>query len=123
MAAFGPENEVEFESFWTTDFQRHRLEDHDPAQVLRQADVIFARDTMTGTKLLVWGKRFLHQKIKAVPNGEEFRYTPFTINCDFGPELRALLMLIAVVRGRHDLDDAGALWAVDEEFDTSTEAA
>jgi hypothetical protein len=131
MAAFGPENEVEFESFWTTDVQRHRQEDHDPAHVLRVADVIFAKDVMTGTKVLVWGKRFLQQKIKTIPDGVEFRYLPFVINCDFAsPELRTLLMLIAVVRGRHDLDAKflkmiGAALAgepLDEEFD-ETEAA
>jgi hypothetical protein len=131
MAAFGPQNEISFESMWTVDHQRNQEEDHDPRDVLKRADVVIAKDAMSGAEVIVWGRLFLEKKIETLGDDGVFRYLPVTVVCDFGsPELRMLMMLIAVLRGWHDvqpemLDAIGAALAgepLDEEFD-ETEAA
>jgi hypothetical protein len=95
-----------FDSLFTDTWQVNKDEYHNPRIVLREAEVISAIDPITGVELIIFGKKWVGQRVKeAEKAGEQVIYPKWLqVSVEFNSrDFPTLLMLVSAVRGKHDL--------------------
>jgi hypothetical protein len=95
-----------FDSLFTDTWQVNKDEYHNPRIILREAEVISAIDPITGCELIIFGKKWVRQRVKeAEKAGEQVIYPKWLqVSVEFNSrDFPTLLMLVSAVRGKHDL--------------------
>jgi hypothetical protein len=95
-----------FDSLFTDTWQVNKDEYHNPRIILREAEVISAIDPISGCELIIYGKKWLKERVRqAEQKGEEVIHPKWLqVSVEFGSrDFPTLLMLVSAVRGKHDL--------------------